>query len=119
MNREQLHQIAAAASEALHAPAVKASGAMTGVAGAMTVPPVLHAEPATPWMLWIAVASLGFTALTFVVKAWQAYRDNKRADEARFEESAINAARLRRLEHGLPIPTGVDSGAIPLERAKR
>ena len=118
MNREQLHQVTAAASEALHAPAVKASGVVTGVAGAMTVPPVMHQADSPPWMLWIAAASLGFTALTFLVKAWQAYHDNRRADEARREAAAINAARLKRLEHGLPMPPGVDSDAVPLEARK-
>lgn len=116
MSREQLHQLAAAAAEALHAPAVKASGAVTGLAGAVTAPAVLQQpEPATPWMLWIAAASLGFTALTFLVKTWQVYREDRRSDEARREAAALNAAKLRRLELGLPLPTGLESGAAPFD----
>lgn len=106
VTREQLHQLSQAASEAVHAPAVKASAAgSTLVVGADWV-------SSGPGM--VALAGLAFTAMTFAINVWSTYRKERRASEERREAAAINAAKLRRIEAGLP-PVATDSDNVPLE----
>ncbi len=106
MSREQLHQVAQAAAEAAQAPAVKTSVAASSV--------VVGADWVSSGPGIVALLGLALTALTFLVNLWAAYRRDRRADQERAELAAINAAKLRRIELGLP-PVAVDSGSVPLE----
>lgn len=97
---DHTHQLAQAAAEAASAPAVKMSA--TAATAAVSVDWFFSG----PGM--IALASLAFTAATFLINLLTAYRKEQRAEQERREQAAINAARLARLQAGLDVPE--DSG---------
>ncbi len=94
MTQDQLQQLAQAASEAAHAPAVKASAAASTV--------VLGADWISSGPGVIAMLGIAFTAATFLVNVWAAYRRDKR-------EQAIAAAKLHAIEEA-----GTDTDPLPL-----
>lgn len=107
MTSEARNHLLHVAAEAASAPAVKASAAGSGI--------VVSLDWMTSGPGLIALAGLSFTALTFAVNVWSVLRRERRAEQERREAAAINAAKLARLQAGMPLPAGVDSDRMGLE----
>lgn len=107
MTTEARQHLLHVAAEAASAPAFKASAAGSSI--------VVSLDWLTSGPGLISLAGLCFTAGTFLVNLWATYRRERRAEQERREAAAINAAKLARLQAGLPSPHGVESDRMGLE----